>query len=98
MELMLPARDSSRDEPGTLQYREVLGDLSRRLGKRRRERGYGLVASLTETREQPSTCRVTEREEDFVELRLARARPDPLPRMLCAPTARFLFIHHLVYC
>lgn len=54
MKLMLPTHNSSRDKPGTFQYGEVLGDLSGRLGERSRERGYGLVASLTETREQPS--------------------------------------------
>jgi hypothetical protein len=99
MELMLPTRDPARDEAGTLQYREVLGDLGGRLGKRGRERRYRLVAPLTETREKPSPCRVTEREEDFVEVRLAHTRPSALSRMLCdAPAALFLFVHHMVYC
>jgi hypothetical protein len=96
MELMLPTGDPARDEAGALQCREVLGDLSRRLGERSRERGYGLVASLAETREQPSPCRVTEREKDFVELCLARAQPGPLPRMSCAPAASFFL--YTIWC
>ena len=72
--------------------------LSGRLGERSRERSYGLVAPLTETREKPPPRRVTEREEDFVELGVARARPSPLPLLLCAPALPFLFIHHMVYC
>jgi hypothetical protein len=98
VKLMLPARDPARDEAGPLQYREVLGDLSRRLCEGSRERSYRLVALLTETREEPSPRRVTECEENFVELRLVRALPLSFSGTLPVPVAPLLFVHHRVYC
>jgi hypothetical protein len=98
VKLMLPAGNPARDEAGTLQYREVLGDLCGRLGEVGRERRYGLVAALAEAREQPPPCRVTQREEDFVEMRLPRARTSPATPAFGAPALPRSFVHHLVYC
>jgi hypothetical protein len=74
VKLVLSTCDPARDEAGTLQNREVLRDLRRRLGERGRQRSYGLVTALTETREEPSPRRMTQREENVVEVRLARSR------------------------
>jgi hypothetical protein len=94
---MLPTRDPPRDESGSLEDREMLGDLSGRFGERCRECSYGLVTALTEAGEQSSPGRVTQREEDFVELRFARGRPSFLGQP-CASAVSFLSVHHMVYC
>jgi hypothetical protein len=98
VKLMLPARDPARDEARSLQYREVFGDLRWRLCEGSRERGYSLVALLTETREKPSPSRVAEREEDFVELRVVRALSPSFSGTLFARVVPSLSVHHMVYC
>ena len=95
---MLPTRDPPRDEPGSLEDRKVLGDLSGRLGERSRESSYRLITPIAEPREQAAACRVTQREEDFIELRFARAWPSPLARVLCTRAVPFFYVHHMVYC